>query len=172
MLPLLLLSACTSLVPEQIRQPVAVDITVSQVQQDPQRFLNSPVRWGGEIIAVDNRVGETWIEVLSRKLGSSGRPDEERRGEGRFLVRVEGFLDPADYAAGCSFTVTGRVTGSRTQAVGEYPYLYPLVEAEAYYLWPPLEKAPQRHPFYDPFYDPFFDPWCRYRYPGRFYPCW
>lgn len=168
MLSGVLLSACTSLVPEQIRQPIETDISVVEVQGHSQDFINLLVRWGGEIIAVENRQGETWLEVLSRPLDSSGRPKQEAKGEARFLTRVAGFLDPVEYGAGRSITFVGRVAGSRVKQVGKYPYHYPLVDSESLYLWPIQREWPDRYPRYDPFYDP----WYPYPYYWRRYPYW
>ena len=37
--------------------------------------------------------------------------------------------------------------------VGNYPYPYPVVDVESYYLWPEEKRYPP-HYYYDPFYDP------------------
>lgn len=163
-----LISACTSMLPEQIRQPIENDISVAEVQGHPEDFIHLLVRWGGEIITVENRQGETWFEVLSRPLDSSGRPKPEAKGGGRFLTRVTGFLDPVEYGVGRSITFVGQVSGSRVKQVGKYPYNYPLVEAESLYLWPIQREWPERYPLYDPFYDPWYPyPYYWRRYPYR-----
>ena len=46
------------------------------------------VRWGGAIASVENRRDETWIEIVERPLNTD-------KSAGRFLARVDGFLDPA-----------------------------------------------------------------------------
>jgi outer membrane lipoprotein len=128
------------------------------------QFADSEVRWGGQIISVRNEAQETLIEVLSRKLSKNGKPIEESKSRGRFLARIEGFLEPEEYPKDRLLTVSGRVKQVIEQPVGSYPYPYPVVDVEAYHLWPE-QKAYPPHPYYDPFYDPFFYPyWRRYPY--------
>ena len=38
-----------------------------------------PTSWGGTIASVENRKDETWLEIVARELGSSGRPRETDR---------------------------------------------------------------------------------------------
>jgi outer membrane lipoprotein len=152
-----LLSACASGVPDPIRQTPPSDVRMTEVQRAPASFRGTLVRWGGAIVTVRNLKDETQIEIVSRRLDSSGRPLAEDRSEGRFLAKLAGFLDPAIYAAGRDITVNGRVEGAITQAIGEHSYTYPVVQVEHIYLWEPL--PPLRYRDYDPFWhDPFY-PW-------------
>lgn len=151
-----ILSGCVSLqAPKAIREAPNKAVSVSQVQQEPERFLDRRVRWGGTIIAVRNRKRTTEIEVLSRPLSSRGEPWEEESGDGRFIARLVGFADPAEYPEKRLLTVTGRIVRVQTRLVGEYPYRYPVVAVEQSYLWP---EPPSPHPLY--YYpDPWFYPW-------------
>lgn len=173
-----MVAGCASNVPQAIRSDVAHPIRIEQVRAAPERFVAVPVRWGGEIIAVENRERSTWVEVLAHALQSDGRPKTDTTPQGRFLAVVPGFLDPAVYAPGREFTVTGRLTATEVRKVGDFSYDYPLVESEAHHLWPiPL---PMRDPWYDPYYyDPWYpgyrDPFYRYpyyRHPRYPYPWW
>jgi len=120
------------------------------------------VRWGGEIVAVDNREEATLVEVVSRELSDRGRPRAQDRSQGRFRARISGFLDPAVYDTGRQITVVGPVSGLEEGKVGDYPYRFPIVAVDTYYLWPPPSEP--RH--YDPFYyDPFWHPYPWYHYP-------
>ena len=159
-----LLSGCASTgAPEAIRQAPAGQPGVSEVQQEPERFVGTTVRWGGTIIKVENRPDTTLIEVLARPLSSKGRPDADAGGEGRFVARFEGFLDPEEYARDRLLTVTGKIAGIRERPVGEYRYRYPLVIPDSFYLWP-VEQPASYYPYYP---GPFYDPWYPfgYRYP-------
>ncbi len=163
------LSGCatTGHLPELIGKAPEHPIDVSEVQQDPQRFLGNPVRWGGTIIGVENLKNATRIEILSRPLSKSGKPDLEQPGQGRFLAELKGFVDPANYPEGRLLTVAGKIAGVVKRPIGNYPYTYPVVTAEAQYLWPkPVTKVypAYPYPYYDPFYDPFFDPWYPWGY--------
>lgn len=155
------LAGCTT-VPEAIRGTADPATDPAQVRGTPESYQGTPVRWGGVIAAVTNRAEESVVEVVSRPLGSSGRPQETDQTAGRFLVRVAGFLDPAVYAAGREFTVVGTIEGSERRNIGEYPYTYPVVRATGHYLWPPREEAPRDPFYYPPFYRPYYDPWYPY----------
>ncbi|MES9993771.1 MAG: Slp family lipoprotein [Candidatus Thiodiazotropha sp.] len=166
-LMLLLLAGCASKVPKVIGTPPAGgDIRVDEVQQRQQQFTNSKVRWGGDIISVENLAEETHIEILSRQLNDEGKPKQEGRSIGRFIARIEGYLEAEEYPKSRQLTVTGSLLEVVKKPVGDYPYPYPVVEVEAYYLWP--EEKVYHHPYpyyYDPFYDPYYFPyWRRYPY--------
>jgi outer membrane lipoprotein len=146
---------------------------LEQVRYHPERHLNAPVRWGGEVISVENRPQETWVEFLAYPLGNEGRPRYHRSSEGRFLGRFAGFLDPAVIKPGRGMTVSGTAEGVVTRNVGEYPYRFPLVKVQVYHLWPPRQTYPRYDPWYDPFYDPFYNPWYPYYRPPYYrYPYW
>jgi outer membrane lipoprotein len=165
---LLFLSGCASQVPELIRNAPAGDIRVDEMQQKQgEAFTGSDVRWGGHIISIHNQAESTLIEVLSRQLNKNGKPISDSKSQGRFMARIQGFLEPEEYPKDRLLTVTGKVTEVMQQNVGSYPYPYPVVDVEAHHLWPKVKSYP-RHPYYyDPFYDPFFYPypyWRRYPY--------
>ena len=162
-----LLGACASNVPLAIRTPAAGDIRVNEVQQASDQFSESRVRWGGEIISVENVADETHIEILSQRLSKSGKPISDSQSRGRFIARIEGFLEPQDYPKERKITVTGWIEDVIEKPVGDYPYPYPRVEVDTYYLWPE-QKVYHRPYYYDPFYDPFYYPYWR-RYPYYFY---
>jgi outer membrane lipoprotein len=161
LLSTLLLSGCAATVPEVISHAPAVPVSARQASEAPTTHLGKTVRWGGDIVAVDNRRDATWVEVLSRPLDGDYQPDPQQPAGTRFLARMEGFIDPAEFAAGRLLTVVGRLDGSREQAIGEYPYRYPIVEVRVHHLWPVQREA--RHPpyWYDPWHGPWLDPWYR-----------
>jgi outer membrane lipoprotein len=161
---LLLLAGCASTTPQAVRQPLPDNILLRAVQAEPDRFRGRRVRWGGEIIAVENGRKVSWLEILARPLESGGRPRGSAAAEGRFRVKFTGFLDPAEYREKSAITVVGRVMGVETRPVGSYPYRYPLLAAETFHLWPP--KQPQRHYHPDPFFHPWYYPY-PYGYPWR-----
>ena len=63
------------------------------------------------------------------------------------------------------------VSAVRTEIrlVGEFPYSYPLVQAQSWYLWPEESETPDGYPYpvwYDPWYRPwYYNPWYPYGYP-------
>lgn len=165
---LFLLTGCAIRgVPEMIRTKPAEEISVASVQENPQVYIGKQVRWGGAIIGVENFKENTVVEILSRRLSAKGRPSYSGTSEGRFMVTVSGFIDPKEYPSERLMTVTGVISMVVEKKVGEYPYLYPMVEAEAYHMWPEMLDPYLYHhrPFYyDPWYYPWRYPWYRYPY--------
>ncbi len=162
-----LLASCAPRSPDSIRLTETQAISPAQAQTHPGRFDGKPVRWGGNIVAVENRERETRIEVLSRQLENDGHPKTGSLAGARFIARVPGFLDPAEYAADRPITLVGTITGSTEQTIGDYLYRYPVLEAEAAHLWAepePRIQYPPYSPWYDPWHHPWYDPWW-HRYP-------
>lgn len=153
-----------SRVPEAVRDPALPSPAVTEVQQRPERFLGQRLRWGGSILDVHNARETTLIEILARPLGRSGEPDDTAAGLGRFIVELPGFKDPAEYPKQRRLTVVGPLARVETRDVGEYPYPYPVVTGDVWYLWPrppPVYDGvpPFAYPWYRPWYGPGFGPW-------------
>lgn len=163
--PLLILvigvSGCSSNIPELIRSAPKADIELAEVQSNPKIFVGSSVRWGGNIVSVENFNSYTMVEILGRSLSNDGEPNDSGKSKGRFLAKLAGFLDPEDYPKGRLMSVTGKLAANISKRIGEYLYEYPVVEAEVYYLWPEPEFYPYPYPYYR---DPFFYPWYPYGY--------
>lgn len=181
---------CAGNVPREISTELPDGPDVAAVAADGRPFVGRQVRWGGTIVAVENKPQETWIELLAKDLGAFGQPQDTDVTQGRFLVRVEGFLDPEVYSVDREVTVYGAVESSIARMIGERPYNYPLIKAERIYLWPEYARYGDdpwcdefywrsawwhyhsspwywHRPFYpyhwDPFWDPFWGapPFCR-----------
>ena len=153
----LLLSACVG-VPQEIRNAPPGDLQPEVVRQQPDAHLGDRVRWGGQIVAVENEENETWVVMVARPLGFAGRPKDTDQSPGRFLARFEGFLDPATYKAERELTVSGRLEAPQTRSVGNYAYLYPVLRVEQSRLWEPQPEYPPGYRSY-PYYDPWYHPW-------------
>lgn len=159
-LVLALLAGCATALPSAIREPIPGGPEVAEARANLKAQMGKRVRWGGTIVRLENRRNETWLEVVARELERGGRPRAGSTSGGRFLARVTGFLDPAVYAAGRLATVAGVLEGESTRAIGDFPYTYAVVRAEAVHLWEPL---PERGPgYYDPFWN---DPWYPWGHP-------
>lgn len=94
------------------------------------------VRWGGRIVQVEPQADRSCFEVVSRPLGSTGRPLERDESAGRFIACRAGFYDPEVFQPGREITLVGTIEGFETRKVGEYDYRYPRLSAEVVYLWP------------------------------------
>lgn len=161
-LVILLIGGCSS-VPEKIRREPPSAPHLAEVLTNPQGYIGKQVRWGGTISRLENHQDETRIEIVARPLYGDGEPRSEDRSEGRFIVIIPGFLDPAIYAVDRNLTIVGQVSGSIERSLGAMKYRYPLVKGEAYHLWP---KSIEQNRSYDPWlYDPWYPyPWGRYPY--------
>lgn len=173
----LLLTGCASQVPLLIRQGPADSPTPAEVRGHVDAYTGRTVRWGGKLLATENRAQSTRLTILARPLTGDGEPALGDASLGRFITIVPDFLDPKVYTTGRLVTVTGSVRGGETDRVGEHAYVYPLVEAQAWYLWPEPE-VPYGYPYpwwYDPWYGPWwyggwYDPWYSPWYYQRWYP--
>ena len=165
-----LLAGCTSQIPQNIKQAPPNDPSVEQVRNSPIDDQIWQVRWGGEILEVENLENETRFTVLASPLTRGGEPKTTNNSEGRFIANVAVFLDPKVYATGRQLTISGSVQRFEARKVGEFTYRYPVVQADSYYLWPEVVTPPYGYPYpgwYDPwYYDPwFYRPWYPRRYP-------
>ncbi len=177
-----LLGACASS-PTIFNQEIPGAPDLKQVNQNIDQYKGSRVRWGGVIASLKNQQDETWIELVQYRLDRRGRP-VDGDSQGRFYVKVAGFLEPREYAVGREMTAVGEVTQTVTQKIGAHNYVYPVltVSGGEFKIWDRLNAYNDPYPystrFYDPFYDPFygssffFYPYFNYGfsygYPGRY----
>lgn len=105
------------------------------------------VQWGGQIVAVDNRVDRTELEILGYPLDPDGRPDTSAPSLGRFVAVRPGFLDPADYAPGRLITASGSLGATRPGTVGSAPVRLATLEVESLRLWPRDPPGPRVVPY-------------------------
>ena len=161
----LLLNACASQVPLNIREAPAGNPSLEQVRANTTDYLGQQVRWGGTIIETGNREATTLLTVLGRPLYKGGKPKFTDDSAGRFIAIVPAFLDPQVYAPDRQVTFTGSLLRTETGKVGDYPYTYPVIQADTWYLWPVNTAWPWGYPspgWRDPWY---YDPWYPYGYP-------
>lgn len=146
----------------QVMQEVQKDIALGEVIKAPESFKGETVLWGGLVVETIAQKDDTLMIVRQADLDFQKRPRDPDRSAGRFLIRYQGFLDPAIYSKGREVTVVGTIDGQEKRPVGEYQYTYPLINARALHLWERWEDVPLQ---YDPWYwwDPFY-------YPARYYP--
>lgn len=168
LLLLLLAAGCATNVPKGVSKSPDESISVGQVQASSADFEGRRVRWGGEVIKVINGKETTDVEVLGKALERGGKPKSDGAVDGRFVARIPGFVDPADYVAGKRLTVSGTVSGMENRKVGEYAYPYPVVQVDSYHLWPKAKERVYYPAYYDPW--PYYGPWGWYPY--RRYPYW
>lgn len=161
----LLLSACASSPGPFSDIPAANGPEPDVVREHPEKYSATRVQWGGIIARIENRAGESVVEMVARPLAKNGRPRETDSSSGRFLAHINEFIDPVVHAAGREMTVIGHVAGTEQHKIGEHPYTYPVVQVSQYHLWPLRQPvAVDPYPawrfrswyFHDPFYwDPY-----------------
>jgi len=124
--------------------PVSKDVSLSQVKNNPQRYLDWSLLWGGQITNCTNVADGTLIEVLYLPLDREGFPSWQDYSEGRFIVKSKNFLDCAIYSKGRYITVAGYFRGMKDGVIDEMPYSFPFLEARSVYLW----KKRHSYPYY------------------------
>lgn len=158
------LSACSSHIPVEIQQALEGAPTVTQARQAEDDHLNKNVRWGGMILSTENKPHSSWITVLAFPLDSSGEPQNTKVSQGRFIAIIDQFLEPTIYSHKREITFSGKLLGTETYNVGEFPYQYPIIEVEHFYLWAP--KPETRSLDYPPlwWHDSFYNPYYRHHH--------
>ena len=116
------LCACASSIPRAITEQPDTRISLTQARGGMAQLSGQSVRWGGKIAGVENHSTETWIEIVQQPLNHFGRPLEGDASEGRFIARIEGFLDPQVYSKDRLITVAGTLEKTIQRPIGEYPY--------------------------------------------------
>lgn len=160
----LLVSACSSHIPPVISQSPDPSFSIEQVQANPDKHLNKTIRWGGVILKTDNKQDASYLTVIAFPLESSGRVNTSAQTNGRFIAKFTDFMEPEIYSQNREITLYGQVSSFETIKIGEYPYLYPVIEVTEHFLWPVRKDNPD----YD--YPPYwYDPWYHPFYP-RYYP--
>jgi outer membrane lipoprotein len=166
---IVLLSACSSHIPPEIRQPLEGAPSVAQVRDRADTYLSQRVRWGGVILNTENKLNASWLTIVAFPLDDEGEPgDYADQSPGRFIAIVDEFLEPTVYNSDRQITVIGNLLRTETLKIGEFPYEYPVVQVEHYYLWPPKPEPADYPPYwYDPWYNPYY-PWQYPHYPRRY----
>ena len=90
----------------------------------------------GVIVEPVNLESTTELQIIAYPLQRNGKPDLAQSPNGRFIAKIDGYLEPADYAPGRRVTVSGRVAEIRQGKVGEADYLFPVVQPDSLNLWP------------------------------------
>lgn len=171
-----LLAGCATGVPQALRFTPPDAINLPMAVHDADTYRERQVRWGGTIVEIKNQSHATTLEILSRPLTKSTRPDLQGQSEGRFIVQYAGFLDPAIYDQNREVTVVGQLDGVTSRLIGDYHYNFPIVRATTVYVWPIRQERANEDPYYyDPWWPPMWYPWgYPYYYPFPYYrpPYW
>lgn len=143
---LLLIAAsfgCGPKIPREIEDRVSWKGDFKTLQAEPEAFIDEFVILGGRIVRTENFEDHSEITVVQFPTDRSNRPQPEKPSGGRFLVRSDAFADPAIHAPGKLITVAGRVAGSETRAIGDYPYEHPIIQGDVWVWEPGTSRTPR-----------------------------
>lgn len=167
----LALSGCAT-VPVPIPASSVSNPSLAEVRESPSDYRGLTVRWGGTIIKVENREQETVLLIMGRPLDDEGKPQIEGASPGRFMAKIDGFLDPVIYSPGRLVTVAGTIVGSESRKIGRYSYRYPVVAVEDYHLWPSQPTDRPEACYNRIWYGAPFYPWYGFGYVWPVGYCW
>lgn len=163
LLPLILFLGCAP-ISRELRAQADQKLSFQQVSQNPEAYKGKIVIWGGEIVETSNQKdGTTLIVILQRRLDWTEEPTF-KPSEGRFIILVEGYVDPYVFRRGGRITVAGEIQGKKVMRLGELEYPYPLLLSKQVYLWGDYYYSPYPYPYYSWGYYGYYGPWWRYPY--------
>lgn len=143
MIAMLALVACSA-VPDALQVPDdKALVSYKAALEMPEQVVGQPARWGGVIAEVRNTDQDTVIEVVNFDLQSWGRPQPSDQSQGRFRAKVKGFVDPMVYKQGKEISFVGTIGQPESGTIGEYNYLFPVLQVTNKHLWPE-RKEPTR----------------------------
>ena len=136
-----LILGCATGISKKARSQVIYNGLFAELQTAADEHMGEIVILGGKVIETKGYPVFSEITVLQLPLGKKDRPQDGDRSDGRYLVRSEQFLDPAIYPQGSLLTVVGKLSGSEVRSIGEFQYVYPIVEAIEIKRWPQARKT-------------------------------
>jgi outer membrane lipoprotein len=164
-------TGCTQyVISTPLREQAALSPAFTTVRANPGKYIGYTVIWGGVIIETVNQPNHTTITILQTPLELYQVPKDPEQSQGRFIARVDGYLDREVYHKGRKVTVAGQISGQETLPIGEMQYTYPVVKVQEIYLWRSVA------PYYRPYYRQYYWGWGSYPawpYPGGWWgPFW
>lgn len=136
----LLITGCV-IVPDPIKVSDTVNLaSYESILNGNETGEGAPVRWGGQIVAVENKKEYSELEILQYPSNHYGKPRSNLDSAGRFKVRISGFLDPLVFEKGRLITFLGELGEPAEGIIGEQAYMYPVVLASGYYMWKDVEE--------------------------------
>lgn len=171
----LFLAGCST-VPVAIKEAPKPDWQLAEVGQQVSQHQGEAIRWGGQVIKVENNDEGSLLHIVQFPLNSFGRPNSDQKSQGRFLALSNDFVDPYIYKSGTLVTVAGRLADQRSISVDKKTMTVPMVQVGTLYRWAPAQQY-YRAPYwsgYPYYYDRFgyglsYPHWRSHWYYGRGY---
>ena len=141
----LLLSACATTHRGQLNDTVKTapynDIRLAEVKSDPETYIDTLVRWGGQVvrsepIQTDQGVELIRLEVLQRRLDRRARPVISDSSDGRFVAYIEQPEKKMGSLKDHLITLVGRVSDTETLQINDdNTVTLPVLDSKDYYVW-------------------------------------
>ncbi|MDY6954139.1 MAG: Slp family lipoprotein, partial [Thermodesulfobacteriota bacterium] len=116
------LTSCASTPSRQFQQQVGSRLAFKELLQNIEAYKGRKVILGGHILETKNEPQATLITLLQAPLDSQNKPRSRDLSEGRFLLRIQEFIDPEIYSRGRELTVGGTVSGVLERPLGNRAY--------------------------------------------------
>ena len=146
----LFFQGCSYAISPDLARQADKTIPFGALERDPETYKGKLVILGGIITRTTPLKQGTLIEVLQKPLDYWGKPRRTDTTGGKFLVHYAAYLDPLVYAPERELTVAGEVEGTRSEALGDIEYSYPLVLSRELKLWPRVRPPMLRPDYMDP----------------------
>jgi outer membrane lipoprotein len=132
---LTLLSGCTSVEFAGVEE--RLEILPRELMGVEAPLPEGSVIWGGRILETANLESVTEILVLALPLTGGHVPRIDEESVGRFVIRVDGYLEPMDFAPGRYVSMAGLLAGTTDAWAYEgVAVSVPLVRSSQVHLWP------------------------------------
>lgn len=125
--------------------PVGARTELAPWQVVEQSLDNIDVIWGGAIIKVHHYETDSEIEVLAYPLDQAQRPLPRAPSQGRFRIRLPGYVEAVDFPEGLFLSARGRLIGTRAGSIGNANYVYPIITDAHIKRWPPGFQFDRSH---------------------------
>ena len=140
-----------------MRETPYTNVNLQTVAMNISAYDQVHVRWGGTLVNVTNTESSSQAQLLYYPLSRYGRPRIDIKTEGRFAITQNQVLDPAIFKEGVELTVTGTLSGTITQKIGEKTLVLPQLNVEHIHIWPKRlqnNRYYQQYPYY--YYQPYY----------------
>lgn len=135
LLPLIALTALAGCVAPSF-DPAGAQTGLAPWEVAGNPIENVDVIWGGLIIQVHHYEAESEVEVLAFPLDRGQRPIPRAPSQGRFRIRIPGYVESVDFPEGLFLSARGRLVGTRQDSIGEAHYVYPVITDATIRRWP------------------------------------
>ncbi|MFH1102642.1 MAG: Slp family lipoprotein [Pseudomonadota bacterium] len=126
---------CAGTISKQARSQITYTHPFSTLIQNPEKYIGETLLVGGKILETIASNQGSEITVLQLRLDNDGRPVDEDKSEGRFLIRSDQFVDPEIYQKGTPVSLVGKLIGKENRSIGQFDYSYPVLSIIEIKLW-------------------------------------